>query len=54
MASEQPMTSASARTRRSGSGSPVSAFTRASVWKVDTSGRSSSCFRRWPATPDSQ
>ena len=32
------MTSASARTRRSGSASPVSAFTRARVWKVDTSG----------------
>ena len=54
MASEQPMTSASASTRRCGSASPVSALTRASVWNVDTSGRSSSCFSWWPATPDSQ
>ena len=41
IASEQPITAASASTRRSGSGSPVSALTRARVWKVDTSGRSS-------------
>ena len=33
------MTSASARSRRAGSGSPVSAFTRASVWNVETSGQ---------------
>ena len=54
IASEQPMTSASASTRRSGSGSPVSALTRANVWNVDTSGRSSSCLMRCPATPESQ
>ena len=52
--SEQATTSASASMRRWGSGSPVSALTRASVWNVVTSGRSSSCFSRWPATPDSQ
>ena len=39
---------ASASTRRCGSGSPVSALTRARVWNVDTSGRSSSCLSRWP------
>ena len=54
MASEQPITSASASTRRWGSRSPVVALTRASVWNVDTRGRSSSCFNRWPATPDRQ
>ena len=54
MASVQPMISLSASTRRSGSGSPPSAFTRANVWNVMTSGRSSSCLMAWPATPDSQ
>ena len=37
-ASLQPITSASARSRHVGSRSPPSAFTRASVWNVDTSG----------------
>ena len=57
--SEQPMMSAL------GEGPPgglrrrqllalASAFTRSRVWKVDTSGTSSSCLRVWPATPDSQ
>jgi hypothetical protein len=49
MASQQPITSASARLggrlRVAGS-----ALTRASVWKVATSGRSSSCLSRCPAT----
>jgi hypothetical protein len=35
IASLQPTTSASATSRPLGSGSPVSALTRASVWKVD-------------------
>ena len=38
IASLQPITSASARSRHAGSRSPPSALTRASVWKVDTSG----------------
>ena len=42
------------RTRRSGSSSPDSAFTRASVWNVETRGRPSSCLSRCPASPDSQ
>ena len=33
---------------------PASAFTRSSVWNVATSGRSSSCFSRWPTAPDTQ
>ena len=40
--------------RRSTSSGLASAFTRARVWKVDTSGRSSSCLMVWPAMPDSQ
>ena len=54
MASEQAMTSDSASMRRWGSGSPVSALTRARVWNVDTSGRSRRCLMAWPASPDSQ
>ncbi len=50
---------ASASARRWGSSLETSsglasAFTRARVWKVDTSGRSSSCLIRCPAMPDNQ
>ena len=41
MASLHPMTSASARSRQSGSRSPPSALTRARVWKVETRARRS-------------
>ena len=41
------MTSASARSRQPGSGSPPSALTRASVWNVETNGTSRTCLRRW-------
>ena len=54
IASLQPMTSASARSRHAGSRSPPSALTRASVWNVETSGTSRACLRRWPTTPLSQ
>ena len=54
MASLQRITSDSASTRWAGSSSPVSAFTRANVWKVHTSGMSSWCFSAWPTTPESQ
>jgi hypothetical protein len=40
--------------RATGLGRAAVAFTRASVWNVDTSGSSSSCFTSWPATPESQ
>ena len=53
------MISASAQVRRAGSAAEMasglsSALTRSSVWNVEISGTSSSCFRRWPARPDSQ
>ena len=53
------MIAASASARRCGSSLDISsgldsAFTRSRVWKVDTSGRSSSCLSWCPASPDSQ
>ena len=54
IASLQPMISVSAFSRWALSGSPPRAFTRANVWKVFTSGTSSSCLIEWPLTPDSQ
>jgi len=53
------MMDASASARRCGmsamtSSGNDSALTRSSVWNVQTSGSSSSCFITWPDNPDSQ
>ena len=53
------MMDASASARRWGMSASTSsgmdsALTRSSVWKVQTSGRFSSCLMTWPESPESQ